>query len=528
MNRIRWYGPSVVLAITVLLVMLAGPGIVRHLVWTKTDAQITLVKDGLKSNVSLAELSNAFKDVAKVVEPSVVHIQVSARARPSAARNRMEELWRRLDPRMQPDEDDSAPGDKSAPGNPGNKDDMDKYNVPQPYGNGSGWGYDRQGHIVTNNHVIDGADVITVRFSDESERTAKVVGVDPKTDVAVLKVEGGDLHPAGRAKAPVEQGEIVFAFGSPFRFEFSMSQGIVSAKGRHLRIVDSGQGYENFIQTDAAINPGNSGGPLTNIYGEVIGMNTAIASRTGSSNGLGFAIPVEMVSEVVDQIIKNGKVVRGYLGIYIEDLDPKMAKTFGFEGKGVLVANPIEGSPGAKGGLKRGDIITKVADKPVTTADALRMTVASFPPGTKLKFDLFRAGKPMTLDITIGELPEQLVSARNSPAEDAAASNDEEGTQTLRKLGIEQAQTMTQDLATKGRIKFAQGVLVRVVRPNSAAAAAGIVRGGIITDVNDKPVKNIKELSDELKKLDLSQGVRLSVSENGNLRYVLIELKEKP
>jgi serine protease Do len=238
-------------------------------------------------------LSEAFKDVARVVEKSVVSITVYSKRPPTGGIP--EELLPLLPPGRAPK---------------GNS-EFDDYDVPQQYGSGSGWIYDTKGHIITNNHVIDGADRIVVRFYDGSERDAKVVGVDTKTDIAVVKVKGDDLHPAKRADKPVDQGEIVFAFGSPFRFDFSMSQGIVSAKGRQLGILRGAQGYENFIQTDAAINPGNSGGPLTNIYGEVVGMNTAIASRTGAYNGLGFAIPVRMVEQVGDQLIENGKVSRG-------------------------------------------------------------------------------------------------------------------------------------------------------------------------------------------------------------------------
>ncbi|NJL31408.1 MAG: PDZ domain-containing protein, partial [Phycisphaerales bacterium] len=250
-------------------------------------------------------------------------------------------------------------------------------------GSGSGWVYSADGHIITNNHVIEEADRIEVRFFNGESMDAVVVGTDPKTDVAVIKVDATKLHASTLATEPVEQGEIVFAFGAPFRFEFSMSQGIVSGQGRQLGILAERQGYENFIQTDAAINPGNSGGPLTNIYGQVVGMNTAIASRTGAFNGLGFAIPIDMVKKVVDELIATGTVQRGYLGIFIEELDPRMARTFGYDGKGVLVTNPIDGGPAAEAGVQRGDIITKVEGKPVSTPDELRNLVADLAPGKR-------------------------------------------------------------------------------------------------------------------------------------------------
>ena len=317
MHRIRWYGPSVMLLLTTLLVMATGPNVARQIAWAGTDAKIALVKQNLASKPSLAELSEAFREVAQAVAPSVVHIEVSVKDSPARRRLksfREEELFRRFfgPHRFRGERDDSD--DDTAPKDDG--EDYDRYNMPSEQSTGSGWVYDQDGHIITNHHVVEHADVITIRFQDGTHYEATVVGTDPKTDIAVVKVDTPQIHPATIADEVVEQGDIVFAFGSPFQFEFSMSQGIVSGKGRRLHILDRHQGYENFIQTDAAINPGNSGGPLTNIYGQVVGMNTAIATSTGYYNGLGFAIPVNMVTNVADQLISTGKVSRGYLGIY--------------------------------------------------------------------------------------------------------------------------------------------------------------------------------------------------------------------
>ncbi|MCE9591339.1 MAG: trypsin-like peptidase domain-containing protein [Planctomycetes bacterium] len=538
MNRIRWYGPTVVLALTVLVVMIAGPGLVRHLVWAQRDARITLVKDDLKGNQTLAELSKSFRSVGEVVEPSVVYIQVSKKAQPRPERERLspEDMWRwRFGPGApnmpgMPDEGEGNDDHESPDDQPGDKPgDMDKYNVPQVFASGSGWVYDSKGHIITNNHVIAEADVITVRFHDGGERQAKLVGSDPKTDIAVIQIDDGDLHPATIAKEPVEQGDIVFAFGSPFRFEFSMSQGIVSAKGRQLGIIRdrSGlEGYENFIQTDAAINPGNSGGPLTNIYGQVIGMNTAIASRTGAYNGLGFAIPADMITDVVDQILKNGRVTRGYLGVFIEDLEPKMAKTFGFAGKGVLVRSPIKDGPAEKAGLKPGDIITKVDGKAVSTAEQLRRTVAGYAPGAKVPLDVFREGKTLTMDLVVAEMPAEVARAGSVKPEPATQPEDV-AAELMHKLGIDSAVTFTADVAARLRIPFHAGVLVRTVRPGSSADAAGLSRGQVITDVMGVTVKTIQEFGTELKKHDLSKGVRISVIEGGVPRFLLLEMTAK-
>lgn len=514
MRRVRWYGPSILLLVTTFLVMVTGPRLARHIAWAQEDVKILRVKDSLARNGTLAELSQSFRQVVQAVEPSVVYIQVSSKRRGNGPGGALEEdLFKRF---FGPD---ALPRDREDGGRDG---EMDRYNVPQTYGSGSGWVYDNLGHIVTNNHVIDNADVITIRFQDGSEREATIVGTDPKTDIAVLKIEGGDLHPASLAQDQAEQGDIVFAFGSPFRFEFSVSQGIVSAKGRRLGILDNKQGYEDFIQTDAAINPGNSGGPLTNIYGQVVGMNTAIATRSGGYQGLGFAIPIDMVVNIVEQLIATGKVSRGYLGIYIADLDPKLARTFGYEGEGVLVENPIDGGPAIKAGVQRGDIISHIDGHKVGSADELRNLVAGLPPGTTLDLEVFRAGEQLELEITIAELPEQVASAGTK--RDPFEVRDEQGRELLRKLGIESATALTEEIAERLDIEFQPGVVIQSVRRGSVAAAGRLAPRQVITAVMGAPVDSVEQLVTELRKHDLSSGVRISVFERDVRRFVLLEL----
>jgi len=529
MRPIRWYGPSVVLLVTTLLVMILGPQMARKIAWAQADGHIQLVKDTLSNNLSLAEMSDAFRMVAQAVEPSVVHVSVKQRARAHPQRHPNEELLKRF---FGPNKHWGNPGDGEDDSK--QNDSLDRYNVPQVLGNGSGWVYDTDGHIITNYHVVKGADVITVRFHDGTEREAQVVGKDPKTDIAVLEIDDNNLHPATLADEPVEQGDIVFAFGSPFRFEFSMSQGIVSGKGRQLGILNRRgsdgsviAGYENFIQTDAAINPGNSGGPLVNIYGQVVGMNTAIATRTGAYNGLGFAIPVPMVHHVVEQLINTGKVSRGYLGVFITDLDPKLGRTFGFEGKGVLVENPIEDSPADQAGIKRGDIITKINSQAVNNADDLRQRVADYPPGTTLSIELYRMGEELlTIDVTIGELPDRIASASGMDSGGTDPANDE-GIELLRKLGLQSVTAYTEELANRLDIDFTPGVIVKSVRPNSAAAAVGVAKKNIITAVMGTPVKSVQDLVDALSEHDLTKGVRVSILDDNLPRFVLLELPEQ-
>ncbi len=519
MNRIRWYGPTLVLLLTVLVTMVAGPGLVREIVWAGTDARITQIKSELSHNPTLAELSEAFRKVAVAVEPSVVHVAVASRRPASSMRDFFD-----LEERLEEFFDMQIPGREREERGEGERDPYGQYDPARPRGNGSGWVYDDNGHIITNYHVVKGADEITVKFSNGSEYEAEVVGYDEQTDVAVLRVDAPNLHPATTAQRDVEPGDIVFAFGSPFGFSFSMSQGIVSAKGRRIGIIGP-NGYENFLQTDAAINPGNSGGPLTNIYGEVIGMNTAIAtpgggfrSLAGGFVGIGFAIPIDMVADVADKLITTGRVSRGYLGILLpeSDLDPALAKTFGFEGEGVLVKMPQPGGPADKAGVKRGDIITHIDGKEVTSIAQLRRMVASMPPGQEVELTVFRNGQTVELTVTLAEFPSsgQLARGGSRPQLDDESAKAME---TLRKYGIEDVADFTEAMAERLGVEFQPGVLVTSVRRGSLAygspeAGLGIRRGMIITEVMDEPVSSVEELATEIEKHDAAEGIRISVS----------------
>jgi len=535
MKRIRNYGPMVLLMVT-MLVMWVGPSLIQKIAWAQAGARITLIRDSLEQNSSLAQLSGAFRKVAQVVEPSVVHIQVSVRQghRTTHGGKSKQEWLRRFFGPHGSERVPGFPGESWAEGHDENDEnneqdqDLKRYSVPRVVGTGSGWVYDGAGHVITNNHVIKGADVITVRFHDGSERKAIVVGTDPKTDVAVIKIEGGQLHPAVLANESVEQGDIVFAFGSPFGFEFSVSQGIVSAKGRQLGILSRG-GYEDFIQTDAAINRGNSGGPMTNIYGQVVGMNTAIASRSSGFQGLGFAIPVSMLGHVVDQLIDHGKVSRGYLGVYIADLDPKLARTFEYKGQGVLVEDPIQGGPAQEAGIRRGDIIAGINGQPVRNASELRQVVALFAPGTKLSLDVFTDGEKETIEVTIGLLPDDKIAAakRRKEHENQRDIVDRTDQELLRNLGFGSIVTVTKKLARQLRIKPMSGVLVESVRRNSAAAAAGIAESQIITAVMGVKVESVEQLVEELKRHDIASGIRISVMDDDVERFVFLEFPKE-
>ena len=522
-SHVRTLGPSIVLLSSIVALLIGGPFVMRELAYA--DAQGRMAQSGKAlETTKLAEMNDSFKLISRHVEPSVVHVSVKRRASasgPAAHPNippEMEDWLRRFgDPRFeeprQPDE--------------GGGEDFREYDAPRTIGAGSGWVYDTDGHVITNYHVVSEADYIEVRFHDETTRKAKVVGVDPNTDIAVLKVEDNHLHPATLAEGSPDQGEIVFAFGSPFSFEFSMSQGIVSGKGRQLGILGR-SGYENFIQTDAAINPGNSGGPLTNIYGQVVGMNTAIATRTGGYQGIGFAIPVDMLRKIIPQLIDEGHVARGYLGVMITD-DPRLLKTFGLDA-GVVVDNVIEGSPADKADLKRGDVIVEVNGKPMSDSAHLRSTIADFGPDTKIELTVVRNGDRKKVDVLLTELPKDLAMGEAQPRIDRGGEHDVDAA-VLRKLGIERAATLTDDLARQMGLPTGKGVIVQRVRPGSVAAAEGLGRGMLITDVQGTEVRDVDGLVEALKDIDATQAIRFTVAsptaDGWQERFIVLELPEE-
>ncbi len=497
-NRYVWptFG-SVVLLISALVVLQSPFS-------THSHAGSSNVDDASQAIGQLSVMSDAFRVVAEKVQPSVVHIVVKkkptmAARRMAPSQNMPEELRWFFGDRWSPFD---SPFRHRSPG---------QAQRPQTSGHGSGWIYDGNGHIVTNHHVVKDADAITVKLSNKTEVDAKVVGVDPKTDIAVLRVDQTTPQAATLANKAVGTGEIVFAFGSPFQYEFSVSQGIVSGKGRRMGLLGP-EGYENFIQTDAAINPGNSGGPLTNVRGEVVGMNTAIATTSGSFAGLGFAIPIDMVRPVVDQLIGTGKVTRGHLGAWISD-DPKLLKSFGVDGPGVVVQDVMADGPAARAGLKAGDVLLEMDGRLLRGVSHLRNAIAKMEPGAKVRFKIHREGKSQSIHVTL----------QSQKTDTVTTSHNADG--VMGQLGIEAATALTPDLAKRHGLPSDQGVLVRRVHPRSAAAMAGIRPGHGVTHVMDQPVTSVEEMVRQLKSHRLDEGVRLRVmTDEGRSMFVLISL----
>ncbi len=360
-------------------------------------------------------------------------------------------------------------------------------------GVGSGFVMSGDGYILTNNHVVEDADQIKVKFANGKEYDGKVVGRDAKTDLAMVKITGAtDLQPLTLANSDdLKVGAWVVAVGSPFGLEQTVTAGIVSAKGR---VIGSGP-YDNFIQTDASINPGNSGGPLINMNGEVIGVNTAIIA---GGQGIGFAIPINMVKEIAPQLKEKGHVTRGWLGVSIQELTPELSKSLGLkETKGALVAQVFSGSPAEKAGIEQGDVITEFDGKAIGDSKDLPRTVASTPVGKTLTVKVSRGGKLMDRQVKLGEMEEKGVEiAKKSPSH--------------KSLGIS-VQNVTPDLAKGFGLKNESGVLVVRVEPGSPAAEAGIQEGDVISQVNRKPIKDVEDFATKIENAKGQESVLLLI-----------------
>ncbi|MEJ5361416.1 MAG: Do family serine endopeptidase [Spirochaetota bacterium] len=376
---------------------------------------------------------------------------------------------------------------------------------------GSGVIIDKRGYIVTNNHVVKNTKSITITLFDKRTFPCELVGSDPATDIAVIKISGAvpqDLPVAVMADSDtLKVGEIAIAIGNPFGFGHTVTMGIISATGREgFGLAD----YEYYIQTDAAINPGNSGGALININGKLIGINTAIFSRNGGYMGIGFAIPSNMVKQVVDELINKGKVTRGWLGVYIQNITPEIAKNFKFEGrKGVLVADIMKGSPAKNAKIEIGDIIISVNGVEVSDINQLRRYVASLKPGSTAKVKIFRNGQELERDVLIAELPAQ-------------AQAPEEKIEEVDTIGI-RVGDITEENAYKFRITDTTGVIVLEIQEQSPAYEAGMMVGDIIKEIENTPVENVDKYNQLLKQYEKKETLLLLVKRGGIHKFVVIK-----
>jgi serine protease Do len=434
-----------------------------------TAAQPLSVAAAAAPSVAAAQSAAALPDFAALVEqygPAVVNVRVVGKPQATGLQgldpnDPMYEFFRRFG-RQMPRE------------------------MPAPRGEGSGFIVKSDGYILTNAHVVAEAAEVTVRTTDRREYTAKVVGSDDRTDVAVLKIEAKNLPTVRIGDASkLRPGEWVIAIGSPFGFENSVTAGIVSALSRSMPGPETN--YTQFIQTDVAVNPGNSGGPLFNMQGEVVGINSQIYSRTGGYMGLSFAVPIDIATNVMDQLIKTGRVARSRIGVSIQDVNAQLAESFGLDRpRGALVSMVEDDAPGAKGGIKAGDVILSIDGVEVDTSSQVPVIIANKKPGSAVKIDVWRDGKKQTLTVK----PELI----GDDGARVAATSDADG-DTANKLGLA-LRALTAD---EKRQLETQGTLV-VERAEGPAAAAGVQRGDVILGVNGSPVKSIEELRSAAKK----------------------------
>jgi len=449
--------------------------------------------DSLPKNDKLTtarSLGQAFVDVAKKVQPSVVNVTTEKTITMKPWDRYGEDFFK-----GSPFED-FFKGFGITPREKGKE-----YRHKQRSG-GSGVIVDKEGYILTNNHVVEGADKVKVRLNDGREFTATVKGQDSRTDLAVLHIKAKDLPVAALGDSDkLEVGEWAIAIGSPFGLEHTVTVGVISAKGR------SGLGtgtYEDFIQTDASINPGNSGGPLINIDGEVVGINAMIIQP---GTGIGFAIPVNMAKQILNDLIKQGKVVRPWLGISIQDLTPEIVEQFQVKEKeGVIVAQIHQGTGAEKAGLASGDIIKSVDDKTIKNANELIKEIQKKKVGQKIKLGVVREGKPMTIEVTTSAMPDKPEAMKEKESEE--------------KLGA-RVQELTPQLAARYRVsnEIKRGVVVIGVEEGSPADELGLQEGDVILEINRKKIETTKDFEKAIKDINLEKGIVFRLHRRGNSFY---------
>jgi serine protease Do len=475
----------------------------KHLMIAATFAVISVALTLFSTRIANSSAPPDFADLAEKLSPTVVNIYTTQTVEVSSSPHQfffpdqmeIPEPFRRFF--GMPD----MPPEQQAP-----KREMKRTSL------GSGVIFTADGYIITNNHVVEDADEINVTLHTFEEYKATIVGRDPKSDLALIKIESKTDLPyvTFGDSDKLRVGEWVLAIGNPFGLQKTVTAGIVSAKGRAI----NNESYGNFIQTDASINPGNSGGPLFNLKGEMVGVNTAIFSRTGGNIGIGFAIPVNMAKNVLAQLKKHGKVTRGWLGVMIQQVTPDLADNFGLDRPiGALVGQVVPDSPAEKAGLKAGDVIIEYNGKEVSQMSMLPAMVANTSVGEKAKLVMIRDGKKQNITVEIGRLED----------EEVVVADAETG--TSKKLGMS-VQELTPKIAESLGIEETQGLIVSDITPGSAAAEVGILRGDIILEINRQKVENVAQYKKALQAAQDKKSILLLIKRGQNTRFVVIDFKE--
>jgi len=484
------------------------------------QAQAQNQPQGPKANMpdkggATAQVLPDFADLVEKYGPAVVNINTQTRAPRQGVPGLSEddpffEFFRRF---MPPDQQPQQPpgGGGNGRGRRGEQAPNTPRGPLRPFGLGSGFIVSQDGYIVTNAHVVENAEEITVRLSDKREFKAKLIGSDTRSDVAVVKVEATNLPTMKIGDTSrLRVGEWVIAIGSPFGFANTVTAGIVSAKSRENLSGDPNLDAVPFIQTDVAVNPGNSGGPLLNMRGEVVGINSQIFSRTGAFAGISFAIPIDYAYNVADQLIKTGHVTRGRIGVGIQNVSKDLADSLGLaKAQGAAVSNVEENSPAAKAGLEVGDVITKIDGHPVEGSADLSRTIRAMKPGTKANLSVWRSGKMRDVTITVAEFKD------DEQVKTAAGEGKKKEQPKPGKLGLAVAE-LTAD--QKKALKVTSGVVVEAA--DGAVLAAGVGPGDVILRVNNVDTPNVKAFNDAVAKLDPKKPVALLIKDEQGTRYI--------
>ncbi len=507
--------------------------LVQDVKFSRAEQQVQSSREQLQTS---NDISTVYRNVGKVVEPSVVMIEVQKTVKTAGRQfNMSPDMLKRFFPDRDGDGQPDLPNGMQMP----DGDDSPNPNGGETLQQGEGSGVIMEvnggtGFILTNNHVAGGATKMKVTLSDGREITdVKLVGADPKSDLAVVEIKADKLIPAKWGDSGyLEKGDMICAFGSPFGYVGSMTHGIVSSLNRdHVGIINSQFAYENFIQVDAPINPGNSGGPLVNLHGEVVGINTAIASNTGSFNGIGFAIPSNLAKPVYEQLKTTGKITRGWLGVEIANVGESrlhdMVNATGYTGtNGVFVPKVMNNTP-ATGKLQAGDIVTAIDGKKVDNVTQLRGQIAVTKPNTDVKLEVFRNGKTEDVTIKLGEQPDDVDLRTNRPSYSRNRGNGSNNSSAATALGLKMSTPNEQTLKRYNLADDATGALITSVDPNSTAAQAGIVPGDLITKIGDTPVTTSDDAAKALNNAKLSEGVRMYITGHDGERFVFLKTEGK-